>query len=155
MSPLNEAQRRYVLTTFHQIDEIASEVVETLRRGTEGFASPFADLVPDATPVQAQELAAAVTGFRRVLVAALAGWDIDTPPPKTGAVWSARVHLGAIQVALADLKSSRLRAYGSVDPDAVRAVEEVAAELRSLVSRMQELLTPGPGPDHDPDSASR
>jgi len=147
MSPLNEAQRRYVLTTFRQIDEIVSEVAETLMRGAEGFASPFSDLVPDATAVQAQALAASVDQLRAVLVDALAGWGIETPPPRTGAVWSARVHLGAIQVVLADLKTSRLRAYGSIDPAAGRAVEEVAAELRSLVSRMQEQLTPGHGFD--------
>lgn len=142
MSPLNEAQRRYVLITFRQIEEIAGEVADTLRRGTEGFASPFSDLEPDATPAQAQALATSVEHLRRVLVAALAGWGIESPPPRTGAVWSARVHLGAIQVALADLKASKLRGYGEIDPSAARAVEGVAAEIRALVGRMQDQLAP-------------
>ncbi len=145
MSGLNDAHRRIVLTTFRHLDELLATAVRILHESD--AASPFAQQRADATPMQAEVLAASAVAVREAMRRTLERWSIAVAPPTASAVWSARIYLSSALVNLGDFRPRTLRGYGSLSDEAATEIRSAAAELRALIERMDRYLAQGSGGD--------
>ena len=102
----------------------------------------------DASPVQAKVIEDSLARFRLALVEALAAYGMPPPPPPVGAVWSARANLLAAEIALEDLSSRGMRAYGEMPAAAAERLDGIVAGLRAQVQRMARFLARGPASPH-------
>lgn len=143
MSPLNASQRRAILSSLGYLDQLLTESLRIVREA--GGESPFADYIADAVPVQVKVLDDSIRQFRGEVVRVLGDLDIDRPRPRTGALWAARTQLVCAEIALDDLRASRLRGYGSLAQEDAEALDNSVAELRRLLGHMRELLEWNPG----------
>ncbi len=138
MSRLNPSQRTSVLASFRHLDNLLADSLRVLREADE--EAPFVRHVSDAGPDQVRDIEDSIRRFRQTLLRVLESFGIDVPPPRTSALHAARVNLLYAEVALEELRPSRLRGYGEVAPEAAVELEEVVQELRELLRDMAEKL---------------
>jgi GTP-binding protein EngB required for normal cell division len=136
---LSENHRRALGVAFAHVDGLLSEI-ET---STSSSCSPFAKLVPDLTPVQAQVLGDYVAQLRAKMVAALEALNIPVPPPSVRASWSIRTSLTFAEVALDDIRPAALRGFGVIEPETAELIERLEADLARTLRRMSVYLVGG------------
>jgi hypothetical protein len=141
MADLNDSQKRHLLAAFRYADRLLADAAEMLAGAA--TSGPFQDHVPDASPVQAKVIEDSLARFRGALVEALAAYGMTPPRPAVGAVWSARAKLLAAEIALEDLSSRGMRAYGEMPAAAAERLDGIVAELRTQVQRMARYLARG------------
>jgi GTP-binding protein EngB required for normal cell division len=124
-----ESRLAYLDQLFAQLDQLAR-----------GSHSPFARERNDFTPDEAALVQAFVSRARTALVAALDMLGIARPIPSGSARWSATTTLTFADITAGEMTGSFLRGYGPVDPQAGRAVEAVARQLRAIIADGKALL---------------
>lgn len=141
--PLNDNQKRRLLSSFHYVDDLLSGV-ETLLAST-GGTSPFSRHIQDIKPVQRKVVADSIALFREQMTAALKGLDIPLPTPNISGVWSVRTTLLSIDITLAELGPESMRGYGQLNADAEAVLTGLVAGLRQMLQRLANYLAEGAG----------
>ncbi|MGA9883456.1 MAG: dynamin family protein [Candidatus Acidiferrales bacterium] len=77
----------------------------------------------------------------------LDGQGIDRGKPFVPAARALHVHLGAIDIAVEELKPQYMRGYGAVPESVARELNGIVGELSALVSRFDHYLSVGVGED--------
>jgi hypothetical protein len=144
---LNGPQRRHLLGVARYVDRLLSEARRDL---SGGGSSLFADCVPDATPAHLRWFDHMAGQVRALLRRSLAEAGVEVPPPRTGALWSARVHLTTAEIAASDLEGAAMRGYGPLTDEAVAELGRLAAELRSALRHAAGGLVPATGGERPP-----
>ncbi|MGH9737181.1 MAG: dynamin family protein [Candidatus Acidiferrales bacterium] len=85
--------------------------------------------------------------MRAQLVRVLDGQRIDRSKPFVPAARALHVHLGAIDIAVEELKPQYMRGYGAVPESVARELNGIVGELSALVSRFDHYLSVGVGED--------
>lgn len=136
MSGLNQFQAQHVESTFAHVDRLLGTVEALSRPNT----SPFARERSDVSPEEARFITAFVQQMRMRMIAALDRLGLPRPVPRVSARHSADVTLRFAEIALADLSTSSLRGYGTVDPEAGAEVTALAADVCELIERGRALF---------------
>jgi hypothetical protein len=145
--PLNESQRRHILTTFAHVDALLEEA----NRVAGGNSSPLGKEQADVTGEEARLLRSLTDVARFRMVAALDHLAIPHPMSSLSARWSAQTALQFADLALSELGPQSLRGYGPVDPGAANELVALATEIRGIVERAIRLLQgPSLGGDREP-----
>ncbi len=134
--PLNDSQRRVVVSTLAHVSELLGQVDRIA--ASEG--SPFSLERLDLSPHELRMLAAFVAQARRRMLSVLEHLGIPRPAPRVSSRWSLTTTLMFAEVALEELNGSTLRGYGQLDAAVCAEVEAAAAELRSVIGRGRALL---------------
>ncbi len=142
---MNENHERSLLTTFRHINNLLSEAEHILATG--GSTSPFAEYTQDSTPVQRKVLHDYIERVRQAMNRALTDLRLSRPAPVCGAMWAAGGRFTFAQIAVAEMEPQRMRGYGALSEEDVKAVNEVVAELNATLERLIAYWNKGPDAD--------
>ncbi len=137
----NESQQRYLVSRLRSIDEMLSEAVERLAPSDSGQV--FRAVDADATPAQRKVLADHLAQVRFALRRFMLARQLRDERRPTGGLWSLQTTLAFAQVAAEELRPKYWSGYGEVDPESAAAAERLAAELVTLLHRMQDSIARG------------
>jgi len=135
---LNEPQQRNLIITCRYIDKLLSTIENALHSATS--LSPFPRYVIDITPAQARVMEDHIRRLRSQLLSALAWQHMKPEPPEIPVTRSITTDLAFIDIAIEELKPSYMRGRGAVPEDAVKELNGVVYELRSLVQGMERYV---------------
>ncbi len=142
---MNDNHQRHLLVTFRHIDNLLSEAEHVL--ATAGAASPFAEYTQDSTPVQRKVLHDYIQRVREAMSQAMSDLRLPRPAPVCGALGAARGALPFTHIAVAEIEPQRMRGYGALNNNDVKAINAVVAELNAAVVRLIAYLEKGPDAD--------
>ncbi len=142
---LNPYQASRLRVTCQYIDKILGEIEGILNTATSKAAFPrYSD---DVLPAQRRTIEDYIARVRAQLVRVLDGQGIDRGKPFVPASRALHVHLGAIDIAIEELKPEYMRGYGAVPEGVARELNGIVGELSALVSRFDRFLSVGIGQD--------
>lgn len=144
-SPLNEAQRRRLLTNAQYADKLLSDV-EAILVASES-KSIFPKYVPDLTPAQAQLIRHSIARFREQLGRVLEGLGVTHEGPAFGSLHSIRVTLAFARIAVQEMAPQYLRGYGPLAEGVAPQLQGLCAELEGLLKRLDSSLAQGSAAD--------
>src|SRR6202050_1846988 len=140
---LNEFQAGRLRVTCQYIDKLLAEVEGTLNAAASKAAFPR--LSQDVAPAQRRTIEEYISRIRAQLVRVLDGQGIPREKPSIPASRAIHVALGAIAIAVQELKPQYMRGYGDLPEAAATELNGIAGELRSLVSNLDRYLVEGIG----------
>ena len=142
---LNENHRRHIRGTFQYIDKLLSEAEHGMIDA--GSPSPFQEYSDDTTPIQRKVTHDYIVRIREAMRGALQELNIPSVEPRCGAIWAADINLMFSDISLADLTPGKMRAYGQLSDESAQAVDEIRAELSSLLGQLRGYLGQAAGGD--------
>lgn len=140
---LNESQQRYVLSRLRSLEETLSEAVEQLTPSEPGRV--FRTVSPDASAAQRKILTDYLAQLRFALRRFMLAQQLRDEFRPVGSLRSFQTALVFASIAAEELRPKYWRGYGDVDPDAAAGAERFAAELVTLLHRMEDYLAGGEG----------
>lgn len=135
---LNDPQQRHLRVTCQYIDKLLGDIESVLHAAAS--KSPFPRYVIDITPAQARVVEDHIRRLRSQLLRTLAWQHMKPNPPDIPATRAVMTDLSFIDIAIEELKPGYMRGYGHVAEDAVRELNGVVYELRSLVEGMERYV---------------
>jgi len=138
---LNESQQRYLLSRLRSIEEMLSEAAEQLEPREESRV--FTRIDADATSSQRKTLADFLGQLRFALRRFMLSQALHDEGRRVSGLWSFRTSISFAQIAAEELRPSYWRGYGEVDPEAAGAAERCAAELATLLRRLEDYIVRG------------
>src|SRR5881394_197959 len=141
----SEHHQRHVRTTFQYIDKLLLEAEHTMADASS--PSPFRRHSDDTTPVQRKVTHDYILRIREAMRRLMEELNIPPPEPHSGAVWAAAINLMYCSISLNELTPERMRAYGSLSPEAADKLDAIRAELDGLVAKLRNYLGKGAGGD--------
>jgi len=141
----SEHHQRHVRTTFQYIDKLLSEAEHTMTDA--GSPSAFRRHSDDTTPIQRKVTHDYIVRIREAMRRVMEELNIPPPEPHSGAVWAAAINLMYCSISLNELTPERMKAYGSLSPEAADRLDAIRAELDGLVAKLRSYLGKGAGGD--------
>jgi GTP-binding protein EngB required for normal cell division len=141
----SEHHQRHVRTTFQYIDKLLSEAEHTMVDACS--PSPFRRHSDDTTPIQRKVTHDYILRIREAMRRVMEELNIPPPEPHSGAVWAAAINLMYCSISLNELTPERMRAYGSLSPEAADRLDGIRAEMDGLVAKLRSYLGKGAGGD--------
>ncbi len=138
----NESQQRYLVSRLRSIDEMLSEASERLEPAG---GRAFATIKPDATPAQRKVLGDYLAQLRFALKRFMLAQQLRDERTPTSGLWSFRTSIEFALIAVEELRPKYWRGYGDVDAESAAAAERFAAELTTLLRRIEGYLVRGEG----------
>jgi GTP-binding protein EngB required for normal cell division len=142
---LNESQARRLRVTCQYIDKLLSDV-ESVLNATASKAA-FPRYSSDISPAQRRTIEDYIGRVRAQLVRVLEGQGIPKEKPQIPASRSVHVMLGAVDIAVEELKPKYMRGYGEVPDSVATELNGIVGELSGLVSRLDRYLSQAAGQD--------
>jgi GTP-binding protein EngB required for normal cell division len=142
---LNEFQAGRLRITCQYVDKLLGDIQTILNSTTSKAAFPRYAF--DVAPAQRQTIEDYIARIRAQLVRVLDGQSIPREEPSIPASRAIHVALGAIDIAVEELKPRYMRGYGDLPEAAVIELNGIIGELRSLVSKLDRYLVEGVGQD--------
>ncbi len=136
---LNENHKNHVLSTFHYIDKLFSDIERVL--STERSDTLFMPHIPDMPPEQQAALLHGIAEFRDLMRRVLDHLGIERPEPQVGALRAVLTAITFADIALEELTSKRMRGYGTVSREASMELEELARSLQASMARLKQLAS--------------
>ena len=140
-SPLNEAQRRHLLSNARYADQLLSDV-EAILSASES-KSIFPKYVPDVSLAQVKLIRNYIVRFRDQLARVMDGLGIVHEGPGFGSIHSIRVTLTFVRIAVQEMAPHYLEGYGELRESAAPQLQGLCAELEGLLERMGGFLAEG------------
>ncbi len=84
---------------------------------------------------------------RQAMNRALTDLRLPRPTPVCGAMWAAGGRFTFAQIAVAEMEPQRMRGYGVLSEEDVKAINEVVAELNATLERLIAYWNKGPDAD--------
>jgi GTP-binding protein EngB required for normal cell division len=142
---LNEFQARRLRVTCQYIDKLLGDIEQILHASASKAA--FLRLSQDVAPTQRRTIEDYISRIRAQLLRVLDGQGIPREKPSIPASRAVHVALGAIDIAVEELKPQYMRGYGDLPEAAATELNGIAGELRSMVSNLDRYLVEGAGQD--------
>jgi GTP-binding protein EngB required for normal cell division len=142
---LNPFQANRLRVTCQYIDKLLGEVEEILNSTASKAAFPT--YAADILPAQRRTIEDYIARVRAQLVRVLEGQRIAREKPSIPASRAVHVHLGAIDIAVEELKPKYMRGYGEVPEGVATELNGIVGELSGLVQRLDRYLSEGVGED--------
>ena len=142
---LNESQARRLRVTCQYIDKVLTDVEGILN--TAASKAAFPRYSSDIAPVQRRTVEDYVTRIRAQLIRVLEGQGIPSEEPQIPASRAVHVMLGAVDIAVEELKPKYMRGYGEVPESVAMELNGIVGELAGLVSRLDGYLSAGASQD--------
>jgi GTP-binding protein EngB required for normal cell division len=144
-SSLNESQARRLRVTCQYIDKMLGDVESVLN--TAASKAAFPRYSPDIAPVQRRTIEDYLGRIRAQLIRVLEGQGIPREEPQIPASRAVHVMLGAVDIAVEELKPKYMRGYGEVPESVATELNGIVGELAGLVSRLDRYLLQGGSQD--------
>jgi GTP-binding protein EngB required for normal cell division len=135
---LNEHQQSRLRITCQYIDKLLSDMEDILHAANS--SSPFPRYTVDLNPAQIRLIEDHIRRLRSQLMHSLRWQQMKPSPPEIPATRAVLTTLNFVDIAIEELKPHYMRGFGPVPDDAVRELNGVVHELRSLVTGMERYL---------------
>jgi GTP-binding protein EngB required for normal cell division len=142
---LNESQARRLRVTCQYIDKMLGDVEGVLN--TTASKAAFPRYSADIAPVQRGTIEDYLSRIRAQLIRVLDGQGIAREKPQIPASRAVHVMLGAVDIAVEELKPKYMRGYGEVPQSVATELNGIVGELAGLVSRLDHYLSQGANQD--------
>jgi GTP-binding protein EngB required for normal cell division len=142
---LNPFQANRLRITCQYIDKILAEIEEILN--STGSKAAFPRYAADILPAQQRTIEDYIARVRAQLLRVLDGQRIAREKPSIPASRALHVHLGAIDIAVEELKPKYMRGYGEVPERVATELNGIVGELGGLIQRLDRYLSEGVGED--------
>jgi GTP-binding protein EngB required for normal cell division len=142
---LNEYQQRHLLVSCQYIDKLLGEV-EQIANVPSG-ETLFPGHISTMTPMQRKVLQDYVSRIRSRLLAVLDSEHLRPPAPYGQDVFSIRMTLTFVDIAIEELRPKYMRGYGAVPEALIPRIEGTVDELRTIVQKLSEYVAEDPGHD--------
>jgi GTP-binding protein EngB required for normal cell division len=142
---LNEYQARRLRVTCQYIDKLLEGVEEILNSAATKAAFPRYS--GDLAPAQRRTIEDYISRIRAQLARVLDGQSVPREKSSIPASRAIHVALGAIDIAVEELKPQYMRGYGDLTEAAATELNGIVGELRGLVSKLDRYLAEGVGQD--------
>ncbi|MGA8142473.1 MAG: dynamin family protein [Candidatus Acidiferrales bacterium] len=142
---LNESQARRLRVTCQYIDKLLGDIESVLT--TTSSKAAFPRYFSDISPTQRRTIEDYIGRVRAQLTRVLEGQSIPREKPQIPASRAVHVMLGAVDIAVEELKPKYMRGYGDVPESVATELNGIVGELSGLVSRLDRYLSQGVGQD--------
>jgi GTP-binding protein EngB required for normal cell division len=142
---LNPYQANRLRITCQYIDKLLSDIEAILHATTSQAAFPR--YVTDIVPAQRRTMEDYIARVRAQLARVLEGQGIAAEPPTIPASRAVHVMLGAIDIAVEELKPKYMTGYGAVPETVATELNGIAGELSALIGRFDRFLSETAGED--------
>ncbi len=142
---LNPYQSNRLRVTCRYIDKLLAEIEDILN--TTSSKAAFPRYVTDILPVQRRTIEDYIARVRVQLIRILEGQGIPLEKASIPVSRAVHVHLGAIDIAVDELKPKYMRGYGEVPESVAIELNGIVGELSGLVHRFDRYLSEGVGQD--------
>ncbi len=142
---LNEFQAGRLRVTCQYIDKLLTEAEGILNAAASKAAFPRH--LDDVAPAQRRTIEDYISRIRAQLLRVLDGQGIVREKPSIPVSRAIHVALGAIDIAVEELKPQYMRGYGNLPETAATELNGIVGELRGLVSKLDRYLAEGVGED--------
>jgi len=142
---MNQNHRRRIESTFRHIDNRLAEIEAILQ--AVGSQSPFSPYALDIEPMARHTVASYLQRLREKMWTAMQDLDISDTGHRTGAAWAIGCSLTGVMIDLADMEPEHLGGYGRLEPEAVKKIAGICADLQRLCSSAQAYLSRSRGED--------
>jgi GTP-binding protein EngB required for normal cell division len=142
---LNPFQANRLRVTCRYIDKLLGEIEEILNSA--GSKTAFPKYAEDILPAQRRTIEDYIARVRAQLVRVLEGQRIAREKASIPASRAVHVHLGAIEIAVEELKPKYMRGYGKVPEAVATELNGIVGELGGLIQRLDRYLSEGVGED--------
>jgi GTP-binding protein EngB required for normal cell division len=142
---LNPFQANRLRVTCRYIDKLLGEIEEILNSA--GSKTAFPRYAEDILPAQRRTIEDYIARVRAQLVRVLEGQRIAREKASIPASRAVHVHLGAIDIAVEELKPKYMRGYGEVPEAVATELNGIVGELGGLIQRLDRYLSEGVGED--------
>jgi GTP-binding protein EngB required for normal cell division len=139
-----ENQRRYFISQFRYIDELLGAALEELNPEADPNRL-FQKIDHDATLAQRKTLGDFVSQLRFSLRRFMQANDLYDERGLPSGLWAFRTAVSFARIAAQELRPNYWSGYGAVEPAAAAAGERFAAELVSILGRIDGYLLRGEG----------
>jgi GTP-binding protein EngB required for normal cell division len=142
---LNEPQARRLRVTCQYIDRLLGDIESILSAAASKAAFPRYS--SDITPAQRRMIEDYISRVRAQLIRVLEGQGIPKEKPQIPASRAIHVTLGAVDIAVEELKPKYMRGHGEVPESVATELNGIVGELSGLVYRLDRYLSQGVGQD--------
>lgn len=142
---LNPFQANRLRVTCQYIDKLLAEIEEILYSAASKAAFPR--YATDILPAQRRTIEGYIARVRAQLVRVLEGQGIAREKSAIPASRAVHVRLGAIDIAVEELKPKYIRGYGEVPETVATELNGIVGELSGLIQRLDRYLSEGVGED--------
>jgi GTP-binding protein EngB required for normal cell division len=142
---LNPFQANRLRVTCQHIDKLLSEIEQILNTTTSKAAFPR--YAPDILPAQRRTVEDYIARVRAQLTRILEGQGTRREKASIPASRAVHSHLGAIHIAVEELKPKYMRGYGEVPESVATELNGIVGELGGLIQRFDRYLSEGTGED--------
>ena len=142
---LNESQARRLRVTCQYIDKLLADGEGILNAAVSKAAFPRYS--SDIAPAQRRTIEDYVGRIRAQLIRVLEGQGIPREEPQIPASRAVHVMLGAVDIAVEELKPKYMRGYGDVPESVATELNGIVGELAGLISRLDGYLSQGVSQD--------
>lgn len=144
-SSLNEFQAGRLRVTCQYIDRLLGDIEAILNVSTSEAAFPRYS--SDVALAQRRTIEDYISRIRAQLIRVMDGQGITREQPAIPASRAIHVALGAIDIAVEELKPQFMRGYGALSQGAATELNGIVGELQGLVSKLDRYLDEGVGHD--------
>ncbi|HEX5422092.1 MAG TPA: dynamin family protein [Candidatus Acidoferrales bacterium] len=142
---LNEFQQRHLRVSCQYVDKLLSEIESILNSSVS--KSAFPRYISQVSPASRRTIEDYIARIRAQLVRILDAQHIQREKPDIPDVRAISVNLGAIDIAVDELKPKDMRGYGEVPEPVALDLNGIVGELHGLVSRLTRYVSEGQGQD--------
>jgi len=142
---MNQNHRRRIESTFRHIDNRLAEIEAILQ--AVGSQSPFSPYALDIEPMARHTVASYIQRLREKMWTAMQDLGISDTGHHTGAAWAIGCSLTGVMIDLADMEPEHLVGYGHLEPEAVKKIAGICADLQRLCRGAQAYLSRSRGED--------
>lgn len=142
---LNEFQAQRLRVTCQYIDKLLGEIEGILNSAASKAAFPR--YAPDVAPCQRRTIEDYIARVRAQLLRVLDGQGIPVAEPSVPASRAIHVNLGAVDIAVEELKPKYMQGYGDVPKAIATDLNGIVGELATLVRNLDRYLAQGVGQD--------
>lgn len=137
---LKYPQQNHLIVSFRYIDKLLSDVEQMVDCAASNCLFPR--FVPDLNFEEARELLGFIKQFREKMRDSLERLAGAIPPAQITASHAIETNLDYVDVAVTEIRSHHMRAYGEISPETAGVLDSVADELqqslRALIEKMRQ-----------------
>lgn len=133
---LNESQQRHLRVSCQYVDKLLSEIESIL--SSSASKSAFPRYISEISPANRGTIEDYIARIRAQLLRILEGQHIAPEKPAIPDTRAISVTLGAIDIAVDELKPKNMRGYGEVPESVALDLNGIVGEVQGLVSRLNQ-----------------
>lgn len=135
---LKYPQQNHLIVSFRYIDKLLSDVEQMVDCAASNCLFPR--FLPDLDPEEAREIFDFIKQFREKMRDSLERLAGAIPAAQITASHAIETNLDFVDVAVTEIRSHHMHAYGETTPEAAKVLDSIADELQQILRALLEKM---------------